>query len=103
MPIAVQKEIQNQSALASLVEKLEQDRTVIAASLFGSLSYDEVWKNSDIDMWIIMDDSQKQGGHTPQKTTPARYGQRPQYPQPRPNAFASSWGSSGSLAIGLRR
>lgn len=66
MPIAVQEEIQKryEKALASLIEKLKQDRTVLAAILFGSLSYDEVWKNSDIDMWIIMDDSQKQGGHT---------------------------------------
>ena len=66
MPIALQEEIQKQyeKALAALVEKIEQDRTVLAAILFGSLSYDEVWKNSDIDMWIIMEDGQKSGGHT---------------------------------------
>jgi len=43
-----------------LVGKLEQDRTVLAAILFGSLSYDEVWENSDIDLWIVMQDGQKQ-------------------------------------------
>ncbi len=48
-------------ALLSLVGKLEKDRTVLAAILFGSLSYDEVWENSDIDLWIIMQDRQKQG------------------------------------------
>ena len=48
-------------ALSSLVEKLEKDRTVVAAILFGSLSYDEVWKNSDIDLWLIMEDGQKEG------------------------------------------
>ena len=50
-----------QQALSSLVEKLEKDRTVVAAILFGSLSYDEVWKNSDIDLWLIMEDGQKEG------------------------------------------
>ena len=48
-------------ALSSLVEKLEEDRTVLAAILFGSLSYDEVWVNSDIDLWIIMRDGVKEG------------------------------------------
>lgn len=50
-----------QSALSSLVGKLEKDRTVLAAILFGSLSYDEVWVNSDIDLWLIMQDGVKQG------------------------------------------
>ena len=53
-----------QQALSSLVEKLENDRTVVAAILFGSLSYDEVWKNSDIDLWLIMEDGQKEGDVT---------------------------------------
>lgn len=48
-------------ALSSLVGKLENDRTVLAAILFGSLSYDEVWVNSDIDLWIIMQDGVKEG------------------------------------------
>ncbi len=50
-----------QLALTSLVEKLAKDRTVVAAILFGSLAYDEVWKNSDIDLWLIMEDGQKEG------------------------------------------
>ena len=48
-------------ALSSLVGKLESDRTVLAAILFGSLSYDEVWVNSDVDLWIIMQDGVKEG------------------------------------------
>ncbi len=48
-------------ALSSLVGKLEKDRTVLAAILFGSLSYDEVWVNSDIDLWIIMQEGEKEG------------------------------------------
>ena len=50
-----------QGALSSLVGKLEKDRTVLAAILFGSLSYDEVWVNSDIDLWIIMQEGVKEG------------------------------------------
>ncbi len=62
----MREEIQKryQHALSLLVKKLERDRTVLAAILFGSLSYDEVWKNSDIDLWIIMEDGQKPGGIT---------------------------------------
>jgi predicted nucleotidyltransferase len=53
-----------EEGLASLVEKLEQDTRVLAAILFGSLSYDEVWLNSDIDLWVIMEDGQKETGKT---------------------------------------
>lgn len=64
--MSVRKKIRKryEQALAALVEKLERDRTVLAAILFGSLAYDEVWKHSDIDLWIIMEDGQKQGGVT---------------------------------------
>ncbi len=66
MPSSSSQETQKryQQALTSLVEKLEEDRTVVAAILFGSLSYDEVWKNSDIDLWLIMEDGQKEGDVT---------------------------------------
>lgn len=61
MPIALQEEIQKryEKALTAIVEKLEQERAVLAAIVFGSLSYDEVWEKSDIDMWVIMEDGQK--------------------------------------------
>ncbi len=40
-------------ALESFVNKIKQDRYVIAAILFGSLAYDKVWEKSDIDMVLI--------------------------------------------------
>ena len=58
-PDEIQKHYRD--ALSSLVRKLENDRTVLAAILFGSLSYDEVWVNSDIDLWIVMQDGVKEG------------------------------------------
>ncbi|MBT4141344.1 MAG: nucleotidyltransferase domain-containing protein [Candidatus Latescibacteria bacterium] len=66
MPAVIPEEIKKryEQALASLTEKLEKDRIVVAAILFGSLSYDEVWENSDIDMWVIVEDDQKPGGLT---------------------------------------
>lgn len=46
-------------ALESLVAKLKQDRTIIAAILFGSMSYDEVWDKSDIDLILIGQEDRK--------------------------------------------
>jgi predicted nucleotidyltransferase len=40
-------------ALESLVGKLKQDRYVLAAILRGSLSHDQVWEKSDIDLLIV--------------------------------------------------
>ncbi|GEM_PF-547473 len=40
-------------ALDSFVAKVKQDRYVIAAILFGSLSHDTVWRKSDIDMMLV--------------------------------------------------
>ena len=58
-PDEIQKHYRN--ALSSLVGRLENDRMVLAAILFGSLSYDEVWVNSDIDLWIVLQDGVKEG------------------------------------------
>lgn len=41
------------AALDSFVEKVKQDRYVIAAILFGSLSHDTVWRKSDIDIMLV--------------------------------------------------
>lgn len=46
-------------ALASFTEKISNDRQIIAAFVGGSLSYDEVWEKSDIDIWLITDDAKK--------------------------------------------
>ena len=43
-------------AIEGLVEKAQQDSRVIAAILYGSLSYDQVWEGSDIDLWLVMTD-----------------------------------------------
>lgn len=47
------------AALDTLVEKLRQDRYILAAILFGSLSYDRVWRKSDIDLLLIGRDEKK--------------------------------------------
>jgi RNA polymerase sigma factor (sigma-70 family) len=41
------------AALDSFVERVKQDRYVIAAILFGSLSHDTVWRKSDIDIILV--------------------------------------------------
>ncbi len=41
------------AALESFVNKVKQDRNIIAVLLFGSLSYDTVWKKSDIDLILL--------------------------------------------------
>jgi predicted nucleotidyltransferase len=46
-------------ALDELVLKLKQDRYVVAAILCGSLSHDEVWEKSDIDLLVITTEEQK--------------------------------------------
>ena len=40
-------------ALDSLVTKVEKDRNIIAAILCGSMSYDQVWDKSDIDLLLV--------------------------------------------------
>ncbi|MCZ6679210.1 MAG: hypothetical protein O7E52_18425 [Candidatus Poribacteria bacterium] len=43
-------------ALDDLIAKVKKDRNIIAAILGGSLSYDQVWEKSDIDLWLIQRD-----------------------------------------------
>ena len=45
-----------EAALEALIEKAQEDRYIIAAVLFGSLSYDTVWEKSDIDLILITTD-----------------------------------------------
>jgi predicted nucleotidyltransferase len=42
-----------QAALEAFVEKVRQDSYVIAAILGGSLSHDQVWEKSDIDILLV--------------------------------------------------
>lgn len=50
---------QYEEALQAFVEKVEQDPYILAAILFGSLSYDEVWEKSDIDLMLVGRDEKK--------------------------------------------
>ncbi|RED55139.1 hypothetical protein [Cohnella lupini] len=43
-------------ALRQFIDKVQQDEQVIAAVLLGSLSYDQVWEKSDIDLKLIVQD-----------------------------------------------
>jgi predicted nucleotidyltransferase len=49
-------------ALDTLVAQIQQDRTVLAAILCGSLSHDTVWDKSDIDLALITIDDRKADG-----------------------------------------
>ena len=50
-------------ALAALVEQMKEDRSILAAILCGSLSYDAVWAKSDIDLVLVtIDDKQVDSG-----------------------------------------
>lgn len=40
-------------ALHSFVARVQQDRHIIAAILYGSLAYDDIWEKSDIDILLI--------------------------------------------------
>lgn len=50
-----------QEALGLLVEKLQEDKNILAAILAGSLSYDVVWEKSDIDLILISRDTKLKG------------------------------------------
>src|SRR5215472_5358586 len=47
------------AALEALIERVKQDRSVLAAVLCGSLSYDTVWAKSDIDLVLVTIDDKK--------------------------------------------
>ncbi|MBX3277994.1 MAG: hypothetical protein KF868_08345 [Acidobacteria bacterium] len=46
-------------ALEALIDRIKEDRTVLAAILCGSLSYDAVWAGSDIDLVLVTIDDRK--------------------------------------------
>ncbi|RAP75940.1 hypothetical protein DL346_10955 [Paenibacillus montanisoli] len=56
-----QAEVQEifRSALDRITDKLRSDNKVIAAFVGGSLSYDQVWEKSDIDMTIVVDEDKR--------------------------------------------
>src|SRR6185295_3687786 len=42
-----------EAALDRLIEQVKLDRSILAAILCGSLSYDKVWAKSDIDLVLV--------------------------------------------------
>src|SRR5438093_2946779 len=58
---AIQSGVQQKfsAALDALVERVKQDRSVLAAILCGSLSHDTVWAKSDIDLVLVTVDDRK--------------------------------------------
>jgi uncharacterized protein len=46
-------------ALDALVGQVQQDRSILAAILCGSLSHDQVWAKSDIDLLLVTIDDKK--------------------------------------------
>jgi hypothetical protein len=46
-------------SLTALIEQVKRDRSVLAAILCGSLSYDTVWSKSDIDLLLVTIDDKK--------------------------------------------
>lgn len=40
-------------ALETFLEKVQRDDKILAALLFGSMSYDQVWEQSDIDIYLV--------------------------------------------------
>ena len=46
-------------ALESLVARIKEDRSIVAAILCGSLSHDTVWEKSDIDLALVTIDDKK--------------------------------------------
>ncbi len=46
-------------ALDALIAQVKTDRTILAAVLCGSLSYDAVWAKSDVDLVLITQDDRK--------------------------------------------
>lgn len=50
-------------ALQTFIDKIRQDDQVIAAILLGSLSYDQVWEKSDIDLKLIVHDQKIRNGY----------------------------------------
>ena len=56
---SVPVEQQFTAAVASLIEEVKRDRSILAAVLCGSLSHDTVWAKSDVDLVLVTVDDQK--------------------------------------------
>lgn len=63
MPSASSARARFEAALDSLIEDVRLDDHILAAILCGSLSHDEVWDKSDIDLFLICTDDKKTKPH----------------------------------------
>jgi uncharacterized protein len=63
MPADLSARKRFQAALDQLMEQVQEDRHIIAAVLCGSLSHDDVWDKSDIDLMLICEDDRNIKGH----------------------------------------
>ena len=52
-----------EAALDVVISQVREDRHILAAILCGSLSHDEVWERSDIDLVLVSTDDQKTPTH----------------------------------------
>ena len=52
-----------EAALNALIEEVRKDSHILAAILCGSLSHDEVWDKSDIDLVLVCTDDKKTATH----------------------------------------
>lgn len=52
-----------EAALEAAVSQVREDRHILAAILCGSLSHDEVWERSDIDLVLVCTDDEKTTTH----------------------------------------
>lgn len=48
-----------EAAVTALIERVKQDRSVLAAILCGSMSHDTVWAKSDVDLVLVTIDDRK--------------------------------------------
>ncbi|HIA67956.1 TPA: hypothetical protein EYN98_18280 [Candidatus Poribacteria bacterium] len=53
---------QYRKAVELVVEKAKRDPQIIAGILYGSLSHDQVWEKSDLDLWLVTVDNPKNTG-----------------------------------------
>ena len=55
-PAGARRSAAHEEALRAFTARIERDHTVVAAILCGSLAYDDVWEQSDIDLIIVTDE-----------------------------------------------
>jgi uncharacterized protein len=52
-------QLRYRTAMETFVERVKQDHHILAIFIGGSLSYDEVWEKSDIDVYLVSDDEKR--------------------------------------------